>query len=73
MEPAHLINLTHSSHCFLRQNWSSEKEIYFFNNNCDPSIYTMDHPDAAVRIFMENSTGLKWVKNWKLSLPLFMQ
>ena len=29
---------------------------------CDPSIYTMDHPDFIVCNFMENFIGLKWVK-----------
>ena len=40
---------------FLRQNQSSDKEIYIF---LKPSIYTMDHPDSAVCSSMENSIGL---------------
>ena len=28
---------------------------------CDPSIYTMDHPDFIVCSLMENSIGLKWI------------
>ena len=30
---------------------------------CDPSVYTMDHPDFIVCWLMENSIGLKRVKN----------
>ena len=29
---------------------------------CDPSIYTMDHPDFIACSFMENCVGLKRVK-----------
>ena len=45
-------------HCLLKT-----KEIlsFFEITPCDPSIYTMDHPDFIVRRYMENSTGLKWV------------
>ena len=32
---------------------------------CNPSIYTMDHPDLTVSNFMENSVGLKRVKELK--------
>ena len=38
-------------HCLLRRNQTSEKEIQYFlkkNITCDPSIYTMDHPDLIV-------------------------
>ena len=37
-------------HCLLRQNQSSKNEIHFFFEiiNCNPSIYTMDHPDFIV-------------------------
>ena len=37
-------------HCLLRRNPSSEKEIQFYlqNINCDPSIYTIDHPKFIV-------------------------
>ena len=28
---------------------------------CDPSIYTIDHPDLTVSTFMENTIGIKWV------------
>ena len=47
--------------CLLRQNRSSE--ICFLKIiTCDLSIYTMDHPDFIVCSFMENSIGLKSVK-----------
>ena len=29
---------------------------------CDPSVYTMDHPDLNVSNFMEKSIGLKRVE-----------
>ena len=47
-------------HCLLRQNQSSEKEIQNYSEiiTCDPSIYTMDHSDFTVCVFMENSIGL---------------
>ena len=34
-------------HCLQRQNLFSAKEIQYFWKiiTCDPSIYTMDHPD----------------------------
>ena len=33
-------------HCLLKQNQSSENEIYVLEIiTCNPSIYTMDHPD----------------------------
>ena len=32
---------------------------------CDPSIYTMDHPDLTVSIFIGNSIGTQTVKNIK--------
>ena len=53
-------------HCLLRQNRSSEKEIQYFLEiiTCDPSIYTMDHPDLIIICyFMENSIGPKRVKD----------
>ena len=45
----------------LRQDRSSEKEIQYILEiiTCDPSIYTMDHPDFIACSFMENSIGLK--------------
>ena len=52
-------------HCLLRQNLSSEKEIFFFFLEIiasDPSIYTMDHPDLNVSNFMGNFIGPKRVK-----------
>ena len=50
--------------CLLRHNQSSEKEIQYVSEiiTCDPSIYTIDHPDLTVSIFMENFIGLKRVK-----------
>ena len=50
-------------HCLLRQNRSSEKEIHLFEiTTFDPSIYTTDRPDLTVSNLMENSVGLKRVK-----------
>ena len=52
-------------HCLLRQNQSSEKEINFIYLEiitCDPSDYTMDHPDLTVLHFLEKFIGLKIVK-----------
>ena len=45
----------------LKQNQSSEKEIPYFLGitNCDPSIYTMDHPDMILCRSMENTIGPK--------------
>ena len=46
-------------HCWLRQNRSSAKEIEYFLFfeiiTCEPSIYTMDHPDITVSNFMGNA------------------
>ena len=53
--------------CLLRQYRSAEKElilnIFLKIITCDPSIYTMDHPDFIVCSFMENSIGVKRVKH----------
>ena len=53
------------------QNRSFQKEIRFILEVmvCDPSIYTMDHPDFIVHSFMENLTGLKRVKG-KVARPI---
>ena len=54
-------------HCLLIQNgFSQEKAIKYFWEiiTCDPSIYTMDHPDlqnAAIPNFIEQSIGPKRV------------
>ena len=45
-------------HCLLKQNQSSKKNAI---TTCNPSIYTMVHPDFIVCSFMENSIGLKRV------------
>ena len=40
-----------------------ERNIMFVEIiTCDPSIYTMDHPDLTVSSLMENFIGLKRVK-----------
>ena len=41
-----------SLHCLLKQNLSSEREIQYFSKiiACDPSIFTMDHPDFIICI-----------------------
>ena len=49
-------------HCLLKQFDLQRKEYIFGNYNLDPSIYTMDHTDFIVCSFMENSIGLKSVK-----------
>ena len=51
-------------HCLLRQNQSSEKEMYFFIfleiTICNPSIFTMNQPDLTVvtyrRFFLPKTT-----------------
>ena len=49
--------------CLLKQNQSSEKEVYLYKIiTCDPLVYTMDHPDLTVSNFMENFIGLKKFK-----------
>ena len=49
-------------HCSLRLNQSLEIEVYFLEIiTCDPSIYTMDHPNLTVSNFMGNFIGLKKV------------
>ena len=62
-EMPHNVAFHQGLHSLLRQNRSSEKEIQYFIKiiTCDPSIYTMDHPDFTVSKFMENSIGLKRV------------
>ena len=49
---------------FARKNQSSKKEIQYFLEiiTCEPSLYTMDHPDFIVCSFMEKPIGLKKVK-----------
>ena len=53
-------------HCLRIQNRYSEtpRGIQYILEiiTCDPSIYTMDHPDLTVSNFMGNSIGLKRVK-----------
>ena len=51
-------------HYLLRKIRSTEKEKQYFGEIiiCDPSIYTMDHPAFIVCSFMENSIGVKRVK-----------
>ena len=46
----HYVAFHQSLHCLLRQNQSSEKIFFFFFEiiTCDPSIYTMVHPDLTV-------------------------
>ena len=63
-EMLHNVAFHQGMHCLLRQNRSLKKEIqYFFGIiACDPSIYTMDHPDFIAYSFMERSTSLKRVK-----------
>ena len=57
-------------HCLPSPNRSSKKnkqecmEIITY----DPSMYTMDHPDFIGCSFMENSIGLKRVKNRELEI-----
>ena len=52
-------------HWSLRQNQSSEKNIYYFLEIIayDPSIYTMDHPDFIVCSFNGKSIGPKKINN----------
>ena len=59
-------------HCLLRQNQSSEEEIQYYLEikTCDPSIYTIDHPDLTVSKFMENSIRLQRVKIGRKPAPI---
>ena len=52
-------------HYLVKQNRPSEKEIQYFLETitCEPSIYTMDHPDFIVCSCRENSIGLKRIKS----------
>ena len=63
-EMPHNVSFHRGLHCLLRQNLSSEKRIQYFLETvtCDPSIYTMVHPDLTVSNFMENSIVLKRAK-----------
>ena len=63
-EMPHNVAFHQGMHCLLRQNRPLKKEIqYFFGIiACDPSIYTMDHPDFITYSFMARSTSLKRVK-----------
>ena len=56
-------------HCLLGQNQSSENEII----TCDPSIYTMDHPDLLVTNLMENSIKLKSVNTIRLRIAVCIE
>ena len=58
--------------CLLRQNRSSEKEMQYLLEiiTCDPSIYTMGHPDLTVSNFLEYSIGPKRVRGWHLETGL---
>ena len=53
-------------HCLLDQMYLQRKKynIFWIILPCDPSIYTMNHPDLAVSNFMGNSIGPKRVK-WR--------
>ena len=47
--------------CWNKIDLLRKKYNLFLIITCDPSIYTMDHPDFIVCSFMENSIGLKRV------------
>ena len=52
-------------HCLLRQNHIFKESNTIFLEEitaCDPSIYTIDHPDFIVCSYMENFIGLLRVK-----------
>ena len=61
-------------------NKQNQREKYIFVLEiitCDPSVYTMDHPELAVSNFMGNSISIQWVEvfnnneeNWPLSINL---
>ena len=47
-------------HCLLRQNLQRKKSKLFLEFiTYDPSIYTLDHPDYMVCIYIENFICLK--------------
>ena len=60
-EMPHCVAFHQGLQSLLWPNQSFEKEIQYFIKiiTCDPSIYTMDHPDLTVSNFMENSIGLQ--------------
>ena len=70
-EMPHKVTFHQGMHCLSRQNRSSEKTKYiyiFLIITCNPSIYTMDHPDLTVSYSMENSIDLK--RDCQIWLPI---
>ena len=55
-EMPHNVAFHQGLHCLLRQNQSSETEIQKFLEiiTYDPSIYTIDHPDFILYVYLEN-------------------
>ena len=52
----------------------SQRGPYYFEIiTCDPSIYTMDHPDFILSNFMESFIGVKMVKCCSLSYICFVK
>ena len=72
-EMKHNVAFHRGLHCLLEKMDLQRKKynIFFEIITRDPSIYTMDHHDFIVCSFMENSLGLKWVKNLHLALSFF--
>ena len=60
-EMPHYAAFLQGLHCLLRQNRSSEKKLQYFWKLCDPSEYTIDHPDFITCSLIENAIGLKRV------------
>ena len=62
-EMPHYVAFHQGLHCLLRQNQSLENEVYFLEISiCDPSMYTMDHPDLIISNFMGDSIDIQKVK-----------
>ena len=48
-------------HCLLTKSVFRERNIIYLESiACNPSLYTMKHPDLTVSNLMENFIGLKW-------------
>ena len=70
----HNVTFHQGLQCFPSQNQYSEKDLIININNknifleivtCDPTIYTMGHPDFIVCSFMENSRSAMFWPFWQ--------
>ena len=61
------VQVTKSLHTHLLFNPRRKCNIFLEIITCDPSVYTMDHPNFIRSNFVENSIGLKKVKAKNIS------